>query len=243
MWRALLDPLLPAACWACRRPGPGGEPLCSCCEAELPWLGQASGPSRHLDRAWAAAEFAGPARALVHALKFRGALGLAVVMAGQLADRAPAGLLDPGGLLVPVPAHPGRLRRRGFDPALLLARSLAARAGVPYADALRRDGMTGPGQRGAGRAERLGGERLGIAARGALSGRVVLVDDVWTTGATLQACALTLYGAGATSVDAIAYARVLDRPMVRATIPEAAIHRREERHAHRCQGPQRADQR
>lgn len=243
MWRSLLDPLLPAACWACRRPQRGRAPLCRRCEAALPWLGAEAGPSRHLDHAWAAFAFEGSARALVHALKFRGALGLADVMAAQIAARAPSALLGSHGVLVPVPAHPGRRRRRGFDPALLVTQALSAAVGVPHHDALRRSGALSAGQRGAGRAERLAGDRLGISARGPISGRVVLVDDVWTTGATLQACALALYGAGAASVDAIAYARVLDRPGGSGTIRMPAGHPREERHAHRRQGPQRADQR
>ncbi len=191
----------------------------------MPWLGLAPVREIHLDAAWAPLAFDGPARSLIHALKFRGALGLAHVLAGQLAERAPPDLLTSPAQLVAVPAHPGRARRRGFDTALLLTRALASRTGLPVARVLVREGTSGPGQRGAGRAERLAGERLGISARGAVHGRFVLVDDVWTTGATLRACAAALRMAGTDEVSAVAYARVLDRPGAHGTIAVSATTR------------------
>ena len=217
MWPALLDPLLPPACWSCRRPGGAGGALCPACRAELCWLGPRASRHGDLDRAWAALAFDGPARALVHALKFRGALGLARLMGDQVAARAPGGLLEPGTRIVPVPAHPGRARRRGFDAAGLLAGAIAARSGLPVAHALRREDR-GAGQRGAGRAERLQGARLGITAEGRVDGPLLLIDDVWTTGATLQACAVALRLAGAEAVSAVAYARVIRLPVPGDTI-------------------------
>lgn len=149
----------------------------------------------------------GPARDLVHALKFRNAPAVAALMAAHVVHALPAASFDPRATIVPVPAHPGRRRRRGYDHADLLARAIAARTGQDVAVALVRTGGRGAHQRGAGRTERLRGGGLTIAATGPAPARCLLVDDVRTTGATLDACALALTGAGARRVDAVAYAQ------------------------------------
>ena len=128
-------------------------------------------------------------------------------MAAHVVHALPAGFFDPGVTLVPVPAHPGRLRRRGYDHADLLARAIAARTGQPVAVALARAGGRSAHQRGAGRADRLRGGGLSVRACGPAPARCLLVDDVRTTGATLEACALALASAGARRVDAVAYAQ------------------------------------
>src|SRR5215218_956244 len=138
-WLAVLAALLaPPLCVSCRRPPPrAGDPLCPECRAALPWLRGPRCPrcglpapcgSRcpmaggALARAWAPLGFEGPARAVVHALKFRGAVGLTDLMAAQIVATAPRGLLDAGGAaLVPVPTPAARRRRRGFDHAGRLA--------------------------------------------------------------------------------------------------------------------------
>jgi predicted amidophosphoribosyltransferase len=204
----------PTACLACRAPaGRAGEALCPACRRVLPWLREA--PRAGLlggDRGrrgpaltWAPLAHEGPARALVHALKFRGALGVAGVMAAQIAANAPPGLLD-GATLVPVPAPAARRRARGFDHAGRLAAALGERTGRPVAECLRRAGP-GPRQVGAPRAQRLAAGRVSVAVRGPVPGVVALVDDVETTGATLAACAAALRAAGARHVVAVTYAR------------------------------------
>jgi predicted amidophosphoribosyltransferase len=149
----------------------------------------------------------------VRALKFRGAVSLVDAMAAQMAANAPPGLLE-GRSLVPVPLHPARRRRRGFNQAAELARALARRAGLVAADCLER---TGGGARtsqvGRGREERLDALAGSIRVRpgAALPLRVLLVDDVVTTGSTLGACAAALEGAGVREVGAIVYARTPGR--------------------------------
>ncbi|MEY2512818.1 MAG: hypothetical protein QOJ89_176 [bacterium] len=218
---------VPPRCVACRAPGRrAGAVLCGDCRRALPWLTRApcctrcalplphAGrrcPARDapFDAAWSAVAYEGVARDAMHALKFRAARPLAAVMAAQISANAPPALLAPGAALVPVPAHPGRRRRRGFDPAELLARALARSTGLPLVAVLRRSGAPAARQLGASRAQRRAPGRLGISAHGPAPPEVVLVDDVHTTGATLSGCAQALRDAGAQRVSAVTWARTL----------------------------------
>jgi predicted amidophosphoribosyltransferase len=138
-------------------------------------------------------------------LKYRGAVGLAEPMAAAICAGAP--VLD--GALVPVPLHPRRKRRRGYNQAERLAAALARRTGLAVDDCLARAGPSGARQVGRGRAERLAGPDIRAVAPG--PERALLVDDVCTTGATLGACAAALRAAGARSVTAVVYARTPGR--------------------------------
>jgi predicted amidophosphoribosyltransferase len=161
-----------------------------------------------IGRAWAPLAFEGPARAVVHALKFRGALTLAGVMAAQMVATAPPAVLVPGAALVPVPTPGHRRRRRGFDHAGRLAAAVSERTGLPVSACLRRAGPA-PRQAGARRGARLAPGRVRLELAGVVPERVVLVDDVHTTGATLRACARKLARNGALSITALTYARAL----------------------------------
>jgi predicted amidophosphoribosyltransferase len=182
------------------------------------------------DRAWAPLAHEGTARALVHALKFDASLPVADVMAAHMAANLPADFRRPevavgppplvggepppqvGGepplAVVPVPPHKPRLRRRGFDPAALLAAALAARAGLPLSPCLRRTDH-GHRQVGAGRRLRRSAGRFAAVASADPPRRALLVDDVHTTGATLDACAKALKERGAEWVGAATYVRTL----------------------------------
>jgi len=161
---------------------------------------------------WAPVSYEGPAQALVRGLKFRGAAGLADPMAAQIAANAPPGLLDPPTVLVPVPLHPSRRRRRGYNQAERLAAALARRTGLELGDCLRRGGSS-TRQVGRGRTERLESPpaEVALAHRSTAPADALLVDDVVTTGATLAACASALDAAGSRWVMAVAFARTPGR--------------------------------
>jgi predicted amidophosphoribosyltransferase len=218
----LIALVAPPACVSCREPlARAEELLCAPCLRSLPWLRgwrcPRCGLPRHrrggcpaadaaFARAWAPMAYDGAARAVVQALKFRSALPVAGVMAAQIAATLPDELR--GGVVVPVAAQPARRRRRGFDPAGVLAGAVAGRLALPLAPVLRRHDRAGRQVR-AGRAVRRAAGRIVIGATAPVAGRALLVDDVHTTGATLDACARALVEAGAERVVAVTYARTL----------------------------------
>ena len=205
----LLKPLAPPLCVACGGAAGTSEPLCHTCRGGLRWLGSELAWIGGTGL-WAPLAYEGGARALVAALKYRGVLQAAGLMAAHMAANAPPALLS-ARALVPVPVHPARRRRRGFNQAERLAHALAERTDAGVSDCLERAGSR-RAQVGRPRAQRL------VAIEGAVrlrSGAIVppsvlLVDDVVTTGATLAACARALRSAGA-DVRAIAYARTPGR--------------------------------
>src|SRR3954447_5035146 len=136
--RSLVSMIAPPLCVACGASAGRVEPLCATCRSQLKWERPPVGRSSVLPL-WAAFDYSGGARALVRALKYRGLFSAAATMGAQIAARAPDELLD-GFTLVPVPLHPARLRKRGYNQAELLAQEIGARRGCPVLDCLERIG-------------------------------------------------------------------------------------------------------
>jgi len=220
-----LDLALPGTCSGCGREG---ESLCSSCAPALDARLELPGgtpiglpvdlPAPLLQLEWCA-PFAGPVRAALHELKYGGERRLARPL-GLAVARRWRRVGEGATLVVPVPVHAERERRRGYDQAALIAEVAAAELGLPCVRALERERAT-TAQFELGREDRAanvaGAFRLRaqdrpsggrIASGPSVAGRwVLLVDDVVTTGATLAACGIALERAGAVGVSAITVAR------------------------------------
>lgn len=222
LWQGFLDLLFPPRCVACRRPGSWlcpdclsrvgrvEGPVCERCGRPLPRPGvcascRADGLALECVRA--PFFFEGALQRAVHELKYRGRRVFAGPL-GELLGAYVASLGWPDSALVPVPLHADRERARGYNQAALVARVVAGRVGWPLLErGLVRVRNTRP-QVGLDRQAR----RENVAQAFRWEGpapplRVVLVDDVYTTGATMEACAQALRQAGVGEVRGIALAR------------------------------------
>jgi ComF family protein len=165
---------------------------------------------RRIARCRAIGEYDGVLRAIVHALKYDARRSLARPLADRMREQG-ADVLEGATAVVPVPLHPSRRRERGFNQAADLAGCL----GLPVVAALRRTRPT-VAQVTLAASRRHGNVRGAFAAtkaaRRLVGAVVVLVDDVSTTGATLDACARALEAEGVREVRALTAARVVTRP-------------------------------
>ncbi len=161
----------------------------------------------------AAVRYGEVARQAVHAFKFGRRRALAAPLAALLTETGPDGLpAGAPGLLTPVPLHPRRERERGFNQALLLARRIGRAWRVPVcADVLVRTVATRPQTELTAQARRANvGRAFSLRRPELVAGRhVVLVDDVFTTGSTVTACARCLRDGGASAVGVLTVARAV----------------------------------
>lgn len=185
------------------------DDLCEECRAQLAadWVGVRGAERKSgLDGAAYAYRYHGPAGAMVRVLKYRGVRVLADEMSRDLTRAVKMMRLDGIDAVTCVPMHPKRLKKRGVNHAEVLARRVAAELGVEYRELLART-WNAPQQARLEQKERLKNLRGGFAATQSLTGcRILLVDDVRTTGSTAKYCAEALRAAGAEKVFLAAYA-------------------------------------
>jgi ComF family protein len=233
--RRVLDLALPPLCAACREPVEG-RGLCPSCWSKLSFITrpycerlgtpfvydpgpgilsmEAIADPPAYNRARAAVRFDEISRALVHALKYGDRLDLAPMM-GRWISQAGRELLAEADALVAVPLHWRRLWARRFNQSAMLAATVSRQTGVPVAaGALKRVKPTAQ-QVGLSRSERAanvqGAFRVPDDGKAAVAGRrLILIDDVLTSGATVDGCARALLRAGAANVDVLVFARVAE---------------------------------
>ena len=233
--RLVLDVALPTLCVACREPV-AGVGVCAGCWAKLSFIAPPFCPRLGIpfvydpgpellsmeaianppayQRARAAVRYDDVARTLVHALKYQDRTDLAPAM-GRWMARAGRELLDGADVLVPVPLHWRRGWSRRYNQSGALARVISRQSGVKLAfEALRRIRATEQ-QIGLSRPQRAtnvqGAFKVATERSAEIAGRrVILIDDVLTSGATADACARALLRAKAAQVDVLVFARVVD---------------------------------
>lgn len=193
--RSQINPVLPPYCPRCGAPRTGRQP-CKCRAFLL-----------RITRIRSAGFFEGPLREAIHAFKYKSTGSLTHVLVDLLVQELVRDPVDYD-QIVPVPLHPTRERERGYNQAELLARELAVRTGIPFTAGLERVRPTAD-QIGLDIASRHANMRDAFQTRAGLfrPHRVLLIDDVCTTGATLDACAVALQAEGATTVYGLTVAR------------------------------------
>lgn len=203
-------------CAACRTPFLNPYPLdaqgrCALCRRGL----------NGFDAAYTFGSYDGPLRELIHLFKYGGVRTLAGPLAELMLRALPRD--ERFDALVPMPLHWLKRWRRGFNQARLLAEAVSRRTGIPVVGAARRLRSTAP-QAGLSNAERrrnVAGA-FAVRKRAQVEGlRLLLVDDVFTTGATASACAAALKRAGAARVSVLALART-DRRLIHGPLAAAA---------------------
>jgi competence protein ComFC len=219
LYSSLVDLFFPPQCVYCRTIG---NRICDSCAAGIPWIGSACceacglpGGDRcehiciergQLQFIRSAAVFSGPMRKALHALKYDSDRSLAALLV-RLAHphwALPAWSYD---VLIPVPLGKKRERARGYNQSLLLAEALSRMVGVPVAAGSITRVRETPTQVGLSYPERKRNVADAFQATAVAGKRILLVDDVCTTGATLQSCAEALGRAGALGVGALTLAR------------------------------------
>ena len=219
--RTAVELVLPAKCAVCGREG---DFICAGCRATLPKLnrpycGLCASPGAETpcsscqewpppyDRITAPYLMDGGVRDIVFELKYRDIRALAPDVGELMAHHLESARLSPD-VIVPVPLHRRRERERGYNQAMLLARELGKRTGLPVEEALRRTEDTPPQVAMVGLDRRRANIEGAFECVADASGRrVLLVDDVVTTGSTMGACAAPLKTAGASRVWGLAFAR------------------------------------
>ena len=235
-WRSLIDFLVPPKCLVCREAVLEPASLCLSCwenlkHIDIPYCNVLGTPFAYdqgegavspaalaeppnWDRARAAVAYDDASRHIVHALKYRDTMEAGLLMA-RLMARAGRQVIQEADVIIPVPLHRFRLWSRRFNQAAFLSQQLSRQFAKPYRTDMLVRSKASRSQVGLSFDERR--KNVAKAFQATLEGagqiagrRVLLVDDVLTTGATVESCAVVLKEAGAANVDVLTFALVLE---------------------------------
>lgn len=189
-----LGDILPGRCYRCNKISPLSKTCCSCRKVSV------------LNHVWIRAEYKNTAKELVYCLKFGRLIAAADSIATAMYTTLPH--LE-NTIIVPVPTATSRMRQRGYDQSVVIARKIARLCGLPMQQYVVRLGQTR--QVGSKKVDRISqlNNAYEVKVRNSVRGKyILLVDDVMTTGSTLESAARVLRKAGAKQVDAAVFARV-----------------------------------
>jgi ComF family protein len=234
----LLQFFLPSQCYCCQKfLDEGQQGLCSSCFSGIRWIeppfcsvcgipfvsaeieshccGHCLTKRKYFTMGRALGYYEGSLREAIHRWKYQGKTYLTSLFGEWMAGTM-SRYWDPSSieLLIPVPLHPRRLRERGFNQALLLARELSRRTGIPFRKRLlRKERSTLPQVSLSGRERERGVKGVfNLAKEEEVGGKsILLIDDVYTTGATVNECAKMLLARGAKRVDVFTVAHAVPR--------------------------------
>jgi ComF family protein len=227
---------LPSQCACCERfLGEAEQGLCSDCLSRVRWIeppfctvcgvpfispeaglhpcGTCRSRPRHFTTARALGYYVGPLQEIIHRWKYQGRLSLTPLL-GRWMSEGLSRFWEPDSLelLIPVPLHTERLRDRGFNQSLLLVRAVSRHTGIPFARALlqkRRATVPQIHLSGRERERAVKGTYEVVRKDRLKGGSILLVDDVYTTGATVNECARVLVKAGANRVEVLTLAHAI----------------------------------
>jgi len=209
MLRHLINFIFPPRCSGCGvlLPLCAEELICSGCLAEIKSAELPAVEYSHC-RLISSALYTGAAKNLIKEMKFRNTRSCAGILARVMTDSfiKHSGGFSPG-IIIPVPLHKSRKNERGYNQSALIAKRVSKLLKIPFSSSLMRRIRNTPSQRGLHPDERIKNVKGAFAVRGKIPATVLLIDDVATTGATVNECAATLKASGAARVASLTFAK------------------------------------
>jgi len=209
MLRRLVNFIFPPRCSGCGTllPLSARELICIRCLSDIKAYELPTVEYGHC-RLISSALYTGPAKNLIKEMKFRNTRSCAEILARVMSDsfiKHSCGFSPE--IVIPVPLHKSRKNERGYNQSALIAKSVSKLLKIPFSNSLLRRVRNTPSQRGLNPGARIKNVKAAFRVRGKIPANVLLIDDVATTGATVNECASTLKSSGAVRITALTFAK------------------------------------